>query len=406
MSNKLMIRYETDDFAQWSRVSLDKENKPYGDVLTGDLSELVENANGKRLVLVVSGRSLLITSVNLPDGNIRTISSAIPYAMEEQIADDVEHMHFVHGKRQSNETIPVIATSNLFFKNLLLTLADAGLYPTWAVAEPLLLPWKEKELSIFIRGGSAIVRDGEMSGYECLITQLPTLLEYAGSINDDLERIRIWMENDQVEIDNLFDIGDDRLEINEIVTEFDCLTEFGSKQPQANLLLGFEGLDSLQPSSGSWKPAVSLCVLAVLLYLGTSVHQYFSLQQDINAVTQKTEELFRETFPDVKRLVNPLVQAQQKLDQRLASNGQSADALLDILLVLGEAKKKSRAIKINNLEYRLNRMVVHLEGKSVAQIEKFKRQLELGGNTSTNILSTISKEGKVEARMKIVARST
>lgn len=398
-----MIRYESDDFALWSWVALDKDNRPYGDVLTGDLSTLAEHAKGNKLVLVIAGHSLLITSVDLPEGNIRTISSAIPYAMEEQIAEDVEDMHFVQGKRHSDGTIPVIAISKLYLTDLLRALAEASLYPTWAVAEPLLLTWKENELSISIRDNVAIVRDDEISGYVCSTSQLPTLLTCSDTDMDDLETIRVWQKDGEFDINSLFAAGESRLIINENLSNFEHLTEFGQKHTQINILHGFDVLDSLKTSSGSWKPAVALSLAAVLLYFGTSGYYYYSLRQEINEVTQKSEELFRKTFPDVKRLVQPLVQAQQKLDQRMAANGRATDGLLDLLLALGEAKQKNKSIEFKNLEYRQNSMVVHLEGKSVAQIEAFKQQLESDGNTNTDILSTVSKEDKVEARIKIKA---
>lgn len=407
MSNKLMVRYKGDDYVSWSWVSLDEDNKPFGEVQTGDLTELAEYADGKRIVLVISGRSLIITSVDLPGGNVRTITSAIPYAMEEQLADEVENMHFVSGQRRADGSIPVVAISKQLFTELLQRLADVNLYPAWVVAEPLLLPWREHELSISILRNRAIVRDGELSGYGCAVDQLPALLECSGCIEDDIETIiRVWRDSNQSEIGDLLHLAEDKLIIAETESEFDCLTELGLKQPQLDILQGFDAPKPPKTSSGGWRPAIALSIIAATVYLGTSVYHYFSLQQEIKGITQQTEQLFRNTFPDVKRLVQPLVQAQQKLDQRIESYGQASDALLDMLLALGSAKQSIKSIEFKNLEYRQKSMVVHLQGKSVAQIERFKQQLESRSNTTAKILSTQSKEGRVEARIKIDARST
>ena len=83
MNSRLMIRYNSGDLAHWSWVALDKDNRPTGEVSSGDLNALAADAKGKRPVLVIAGRSLLITSVDLPEGNRRVISKAIPYALEE-----------------------------------------------------------------------------------------------------------------------------------------------------------------------------------------------------------------------------------------------------------------------------------------------------------------------------------
>jgi len=49
--------------------------------------------------------------------------------------------------------------------------------------------------------------------------------------------------------------------------------------------------------------------------------------------------------------------------------------------------------------------VIHLEGKSVAQIEKFKQQLESTGKSNSEILSTVSRGEVIEARIKLKAHS-
>jgi general secretion pathway protein L len=406
VSNRLMIRYDSDDFTHWSWIPLDKNNRPIGEAGSGDLNALATDAKGKRLVLVIAGRSLLITTVELPDGNQRTISSAIPYAMEEQMAEDVEYMHFARGKRQADGMIPVVAISKQYLKDLLIVLAEADLYPTWAVAEPLLLPWDENELTILLNDTAAIVRNGETSGFECSLKQLPLLLERL-PVNEDenSQIIRVWNKSIDVDVSHLLQADDKQLLVEQSYSDFDQLTELGSKWPTINLLQGFDQQVSPQSSFGSWWPAIAMSLLAITVYLGTSVYHYYDMQQEIKSITQKSEELFRKTFPEVKRIVKPLVQAQQKLDQRKLAHGQGEDDLLALLYTLGQARKKISTIKFTNLEYRQQTLVIQLEGKNVALIEKFKQQLESDGRTTSDILSTVSKGEKVEARIKIKANS-
>ncbi len=406
MSKRLMIRSESDDFADWSWTALDKENRPDGAVGHGDLNALAEFAKDKNVVLVIAGRSILITKVELPDANIRTISSAIPYAMEEQVAEDVEQLHFAHGARQNNGTIPVVAISKSFLIDLLRQIAAVDIYPIWAVAEPLLLPWDNDEQSVLIRNDKVIVRDGEISGFECTLNQLPVLMESREDKGEsDLHIIRVWKQNDDVDIESIFSATNKQITTEYISSGYDKLTELGIKRPVINLLQGFDELDALTPSSGSWMPAIAMTILAAVLYLGASGYQYYSIEREINTVTQKTEELFRKTFPDVKRLVQPLVQAQQKLDQRKQTHGQGEDNLLSLIHILGQAKRRMKQIEFKGLEYRQQSMVIQLEGKSVTQIEQLKQQLEADGDATSEILSTVSRGDKVEARIRLKAKS-
>ncbi len=408
MSNRLMIRYNSDDLEHWSWVVLDKDNRPAGKVSSGDLNTLAVAAKGKRTVLVVAGRSVLITAVELPEGNRRVISKAIPYALEEQLAEDVELLHFVAGERQLDGMIPVVAISRQLLADLLQVLSDAGVFPVWAVVEPLLLPWNESELSILVRNDMAIVRNGVVSGFECALDQLPVFMTCSENEQevDDLPIIRVWEQEQNAGLSHLLQGMSRQLLLEKTLSDFDKLTDLGTKRPGVNLLQGFDQPNLTRDSAGSWWPAIVMFLLAIVLYMGTSGYQYYQVQKELEAVTQKSEGLFRKTFPDVKRLVQPLVQAQQKLDLRRVSHGKGTDDLLALLTILGEARQKNKAIEFKNLEYRQNSLVVYLEGKSVAQIEKFKRQLESGGGTTSDILSTVSKGKKVEARIKLKANST
>jgi len=179
----------------------------------------------------------------------------------------------------------------------------------------------------------------------------------------------------------------------------------GAKRPAIDLLQGFAEPISSGSATGSWWPAVAIVLLTITLYMGTSGYQYYLVQKEVRAITQQSEELFRKTFPGVKRLVRPLVQAQQKLEQRRISHGQINDDLLTLLSILGKAKQKIGPVEFKNLEYRQKSLVIYLAGESVAQIEKLKQWLDSGGAASSEILSTVAKGKKVEARIKIKVKS-
>jgi len=407
VSSRILIRYDTDDYTRWSWVALDKHNQPSGEVEAGDLQTLAAQAKGKRPVLILAGRSLLITRVDLPEGSRRVISRAIPYALEEQLAEEVDRLHFVQGGRALSGLIPVVVISKQKLAELLDLLSSVGIDPIWAVAEPLLLPWRMGELSILVRGQTATVRSGEIDGFECTLEQLPTLLGCLKSeAHDDYRIIRVWATDESQQVQPLLEDISDELTFTVTPNDFSSLTEIGVKRPLINLLQGYEESGDSPESSGHWWPAVALIFMAILTYLGTSGYQYQVQNDELKILNQSREALFRKTFPDVKRLVNLEVQAKRKLDERQQANGQGADALLSLLTVLGAAKEKIPVIILKNMEYRKSSLVIHLEGRSVAQIEQFKLQLESLGNAHSEIISTVSRGKQIEARIKLELSSS
>lgn len=402
MSSRLLIRYDSDDLSRWSWAPLDRENRPQGASSTGDLQTLAAAAKSRKLVLSIPGKSLLITQVNLPEGSGRGISSTIAYALEEHLAEDIDQLHFAKGERQSDGSIPVVVISKQLLAQLLLMLEGAGLYPLWAVAEPLLLPWSEDGLSVDINDDRAVVRTGLVSGFECSAQQLPALIgrlrhEREGT---DWPTTQLWQGEQGSEAFSLLEPSCTELKTVQASNGWDHFTALGAKRPTIDLLQGFEDPNAEQSSGGKWWPAVVLGCLTIVLYLGTSGFQYYTINQQIDRLSENTESLFRASFPEVKRIQSPLDQARQKLANRKQSHNQGEDNLLNLLSALAKAKQKGDRLEFKNIEYRQRSLLVQLEGQSVAQIERFKQQLEANG-TSADILSTVSKDDRIVARIKL-----
>ncbi|HED39903.1 MAG TPA: hypothetical protein ENJ13_05690, partial [Chromatiales bacterium] len=59
------------------------------------LSDLAAAASGCRIIVIVPATELLLISTTVPSRNRQKILSAVPYILEEQLASDVEQLHFV-----------------------------------------------------------------------------------------------------------------------------------------------------------------------------------------------------------------------------------------------------------------------------------------------------------------------
>jgi general secretion pathway protein L len=412
MSNGLLlVRYNSDEFSSWSWISMDKEYCHLGEVKSGDLNTLSLDAKDKRVILLVAGKSLLITTVDVPRGGSRTVASAIPYALEEQMAEDIELIHCARGERQEDGAIPVVAIAKDFLMELLQLLSTVEIYPIRIMAEPLLLPWHEGGLSILIRDDSAIVRNGIFSGFECPLDQLHLFISSLHNEMDENHRytnISVWGSQNKVsDISQLLDEVGDHLTIENTYSDLQLLTGSELKRTTINLLTGFNGPSSVQLVK-SWWLAAAMFLLAIAIYISTAGYRYYSIHSQIETVSQESETLFHKTFPDVKRLIESRLveQAKQKLEQRRRAHGQVKDDLLALLLTLGEAKQRHSTIELISMEFKQHSLTISLRGRSVAQIEKFKQQLDANKHTTSEILSAISKDKVVEARIKIEANPT
>ena len=78
-----------------------------GPVYHGDLKTAANHALGCRVVVFVSGVEVVLTDVALPNMNKQKLLKAIPFALEEQLASDVEDNHFAMGDRQQEDKVNV-----------------------------------------------------------------------------------------------------------------------------------------------------------------------------------------------------------------------------------------------------------------------------------------------------------
>ncbi|KPJ87534.1 MAG: hypothetical protein AMJ53_18020, partial [Gammaproteobacteria bacterium SG8_11] len=96
-------------------VDVDNENLPVcwvvnetgqmpGLVYYGDLKTAANHATGCRVVVFVSGINILLTHVNLPAMNKQRLARAIPFALEENLASDIDNIHFAVGSRIEDTT--------------------------------------------------------------------------------------------------------------------------------------------------------------------------------------------------------------------------------------------------------------------------------------------------------------
>ena len=93
MRETLIVYLSGDDTGECRYLLLDGEGEPGGEVVTGTLSQAAGEAAARRVVVLVPGSEVLLAEIRVPGTNRQKVLRAIPYALEEQVAEDVEALH-------------------------------------------------------------------------------------------------------------------------------------------------------------------------------------------------------------------------------------------------------------------------------------------------------------------------
>jgi len=89
-------------------VTITYKGEVIGQADHGTFAEAASAAERRRVVMVVAGTEVLMEEAQVPSTNLARALKAVPYSLEEQLAQDVESSHFAFGSRLSNGNIPVV----------------------------------------------------------------------------------------------------------------------------------------------------------------------------------------------------------------------------------------------------------------------------------------------------------
>lgn len=116
---------------------------------------LAERAKGKRVVVFIPAAETLAVAVELPPMSATKARAALPYALEDQLAGDLETQHFAMGARLADGRWPVRVIARTRLERHLAMLQAAGIGPQALVAEADVLRDKPGDLMLWIDGEDA-----------------------------------------------------------------------------------------------------------------------------------------------------------------------------------------------------------------------------------------------------------
>ena len=410
MADQIVIRFSDDQF-EW--LALNSKGRALSGVGRGSGEELASACSGKQVILLVPGADVLLTNVTIPTRNATGIARALPYAVEEQLAEDVEQLHFARGAQDAEGAMPVAVIRRQSLDQYLDALTPLGIRPASAYAAPLLLPWQEGIWTVLIEDKKALLRYGRDQGLELEPASLPPIVtrllkECSG---DERPKLRVWHSGDIAP-----DVA--ALELTGCEVDVSPVPETGMAMMAATLVLN-RGLNLLQGEYGQqdaaslmtlkpWRAAIALLVLTGFVQLGSAGYSYGQLVNEDEQLAQDIETLYRDAFPDAGKMRRGNVrrQADQKLAELQRKYGRGSDTFLALLHVSGEELYKEKNLQLEGLNFKGGTLNLRLQGTDLSQFEIFKQKLLEGREQDykVEVLSAVSRKDGVDGRIMIQER--
>ncbi len=130
-------------------------------------------------VFLLPTESIFLTSVTLPKMNPRRLQTAIPFALEEQLTDDVHSLHFAMGPRSADGHCPVAIIAKEKMQAAAEMARTVTSQPVRVCPDIFALPFTSGTgMQLFLKT-RCLVRNGPYSGFACSRAQFPTFLTAA-----------------------------------------------------------------------------------------------------------------------------------------------------------------------------------------------------------------------------------
>ena len=401
MRNTLLLRPDSIEEDAWHWLRLGDDGTPQGGIHAGSLVNAGAEAAGLRVTVLVPGAECLLSRVKIPGRNRQKLLRAVPFALEEQLSDEVENLHFAVGKPMPDGAWPVVVISRQYMQGMMDAVTGAGLDVQQVISELQAIPATENEITVLLDGEIALVRSGPFSGYVADSENLGLLLAAEPHAEDEpLPALRLLLrEHSQLPNTDAYAA---EVQLQQFAGDPLLVFAQGLDANAVNLLQGaFSRSGEWQRMLRPWRATVALLLAGLLVSTVVMGIDYFRLDRESERLRAEIEDTFRKALPGVTRIVNPRVQMQQQLDQVQRGTGVGG-GFLGLLATAGTVFKDMQGVEVQGVTFRGGRLDVDLMVSNLQLLDELKQKLAQGGELSVDIQSaTTAADQRVQSRLRI-----
>lgn len=369
------------------------EQAPRGNCAVNELAALLPAPP----LLLLDGRLVTTLRADIPARSDRQALQAAAFAVEEELAEDIESLRVVCGAKgqDGHRAVAVIRQDSL--TAAWTQLSDAGCAPSSIIPDYLALPWQEDSWTVHMSADRLLVRSGRDEGFACDL---------------DLASVVLTRALAAQRVEKIISYGPT------LPFAVDGPEHVHQALPSATWELFSRGL-ALRPTldllPDEWRPrtrvtgrplalAAGVLCLAVLAHVGLTLQARSLLQTDLETLSAREASLMGTSFPEVERVVNPEIQAAQTLAD-LRARAPAGDTLLGVLQDLGAAiTEREAGIEFSSVNFADGILGARVEASDIAVLEQLRT--DLAPMLNLEIVSVEAREGGILGSLRITPAAT
>ena len=421
MSETLVIRLVTDDptlsagagLAEWAVV--DAAGACVLAPAAGPLASAADLCSGRRTVVLVPAVRVLRTRVNVPVKGASKIAQALPFALEDLMAEDVEELHFVAGGRFADEQVAVAVVRREWMDAWQAQLSAAGIAPQALYADSDGVLDIAGTSTLILEQQHAVLRDPSGDPVVSELESLDGLLELwlaqpraAGPEGVVPPRnLQVYDATVDGLPNKVWEDLQERVESLEVRRLPDgALLRLAAAivtNPGVNLL---QGDYARRNTAGSywprWRLAAGLVAALAATVVAATGADAWRLKRESAALQAEINEAAAFTFPgvsgngDLRELVNTKLQGGDS-----AAASAAARAFLETLQTVAVAVTKTGNATIEGINYRGGVLELQVRAPSADSLDTIRKFVVEAGNLKAEIQSSNAAGDEIQGRIRI-----
>jgi general secretion pathway protein L len=414
MAEFLVIRLGTDDDALASWIAVDGNGARRSAPVTGHLSEAVKDIGDRAVIVLVPAGDTSTLTVDLPARGAR-LRAALPFALEEHVAEEIEQLHFAPGKRFSNGRLPVAVVAHEKMLDWLGRLDAAGIRPAQIVPENHGLAYVPNTLSLLAAEGQVMFNDGEQLEFVLQDVRPSDALVAAGVLDSDSEsedgpagsHLLVYceptdeqqFEHDWTALRHELDSVDINLLPDGVLPRLAVTVGSGAG---INLLQGRYGEKTdVRALFRPWRIAALLLLAMSVFGLVGKVVDYYRLKSEAEVLQAQFTAEYRKIRPgDTNDVLDPLGTV-TSIRRSLGGPGAAPPVFLPSLQQLAAAIADCGDAEIQAISYRAGVIDVRLMAPDVATLDRIQKCVSESARFTASIQSTDQVGDRVNSRIQI-----
>ncbi|MEP6548107.1 MAG: type II secretion system protein GspL [Gammaproteobacteria bacterium] len=413
MAQTLLLRLPTAGQEETEWLIVDDAGDSQTTRQRGSLTLAAAVSRGGRVVALAPATQILLAEPELPPGSGIKLARAVPFALEEQLTEDIDQLNFAIGRRHANGGTPVAVVSRSVLQGWLSDLKAAGLEPLALYPDISLIPENPGQTVLWLEQGRLAVRRPGSQPFAVELSPVSEALVVAGVIADPLDTASEPKGPDSAVLYvTREDWARSQKEFEQLADQFSSLKiQLLPDGPLPWLARGLKDTDAVNLLQGDfakdtdfgarwrqWRTPALLAAGLLTVHVAAQALQIRQAKHESTALDSQIATVFSGAMP-AEVIQDPRRQMQSRLD-RIHKSGAGPEYFLRALKVLSGAMAMIPKTTIDALSYREESVDMKLTAPSLAALSQLSQLIGKQGMTA-EIQSSTPVAGGVEAHLQL-----